>query len=81
MNDIIDALRQTYRGDIARAKANIRVYLTRPAGIGEHPDVVGAVDELVGKLAEATEKLETLNHLSRTEDIAPKESFPYDAWR
>jgi len=44
-----------------RAVANIEVYLTNPAGIGEHPDIVEAIDTELAKLAEADEKLKTLN--------------------
>ena len=57
---LITALASGYEGDIARARANIEVYLTNPAGIGEHPDIVEAVDTELAKLAEADEKLETL---------------------
>ena len=58
---IIDALRKKYEAEIAAAKANINVYQTNPAGIGEHPDLVQAVDSEVVKLADAEDKLETLN--------------------
>ena len=34
--------------------------MSNPVGIGEHPDLVGAVEEQLAKLAEADEKLETL---------------------
>lgn len=57
---LLQALCSKYKGDIAVARANIDVYLSNPAGIGEHPDVVGAIDEEVGKLAEADERMETL---------------------
>ena len=57
---IIDALEAKYKAEIASAKANIQVYLDNPAGIGEHPDLVSAVDEQMSKLAEAEDKLETL---------------------
>ena len=35
---MINALRKKYQADIAAAMANIEVYRTNPAGIGEHPD-------------------------------------------
>ena len=57
---IIEALRLKYEAEIAAAKANIQVYIDNPAGIGEHPDLVAAVDEQLVKLAEAEDKLETL---------------------
>ena len=57
---IIDALRKKYEAEIAAAKANIDVYQKNPAGIGEHPDLVAAVDLEMVKLADAEDKLETL---------------------
>ena len=57
---IIDALRKKYEAEIAAAKANIDVYQKNPAGIGEHPDLVAAVDTEMIKLADAEDKLETL---------------------
>ena len=57
---MILALQKKYEAEILSAKTNIHVYLTNPAGIGEHPDLVSAVDEQLGKLAEAEDKLETL---------------------
>mgnify|MGYP001580546543 FL=1 len=58
---IIDALRKKYEADIAHAQANIEVYLQHPVGIGEHPDLVGAVDEQIDNMAHAEDKLEVLN--------------------
>ena len=58
---IIDALRKKYEAETAAAKANIDVYNRNPAGIGEHPDLVQAVDTEMVKLADAEDKLNTLN--------------------
>ena len=58
---IIDALRKKYEADIAHAQADIKVYLEHPVGIGEHPDLVGAVDEQIDNMAHAEDKLEVLN--------------------
>ena len=58
---MIDALRKKYEADIAHAQANIKVYLEHPVGIGEHPDLVGAVDEQIDNMAHAEDKLEVLN--------------------
>ena len=57
---MIEALKKRYEADIAAAKANIQVYMDNPAGIGEHSDLVSAVDEQVTKLTDAEDKLETL---------------------
>ena len=55
---LINALKEGYSGDLSRAKANIEVYLSNPTGIGEHPDIISAIDEELSKVAEANEKLE-----------------------
>ena len=59
--ELYEVLEQQYRGNIASAKANVRVYLENPAGIGEHPDVVQALDTQIAIIAENQEKLEILN--------------------
>lgn len=60
---LIDALVARYQGEVKLARANIKVYLDNPAGIGEHPDIAGALDMEIQKLADATEKLATVNSL------------------
>ena len=60
---LLDALSKKYEGDIAIAQANIKVYMANPAGIGEHPEVVQAIDMEVEKLANADEKLQTIKNL------------------
>ena len=69
---ILEALRKKYESDIASARANIQVYIDNPAGIGAHPDLVSAVDEQVTLLAEAEDKLSTLemNYLDNHEDYS-----------
>ena len=59
---MIDALRKKYEADIAHAQANIQVYLKHPVGIGEHPDLVSAVDEQIDNMAHAHDKLEVLKN-------------------
>ena len=57
---ILDALRLKYRGEMEFHRMNIDIYLKNPVGIGEHPDVLGAIDTEVKALAAVTEKLQTL---------------------
>ena len=57
---IIKALRKRYEADVAAAIANIEVYDSNPAGIGDHADIVSAVDCEVVKLSEAVDKIEAL---------------------
>lgn len=59
-NRIIEALKAKYSGEMEYHRMNIDVYLKNPVGIGEHPDILGAIDSEVEKLATVTEKLATL---------------------
>ena len=52
-----EALIIKYEGEIAEARANIQVYLANPVGIGEHPDIISAMDTQIEKMAHAEEKL------------------------
>ena len=49
-----------YAGMMEMHRANIDIYLTNPAGIGEHPDVLGAIDSEIAELAAVAEKLKYL---------------------
>mgnify|MGYP003326416851 CR=1 FL=1 len=60
MNFLLEALLKKLEGEIEMAKANIKVYELNPAGIGEHPDLVAAVDDQIDKMAHAEDKLEIL---------------------
>ena len=60
---IKDALILGFQGEIAKANANIEVYLQKPVGIGEHPDIIAAIDSEVEKAAHAQEKLEYVDQL------------------
>lgn len=61
---ITHALELLYEGEMAAAKANIGVYLRNPAGIGEHPDIIAAIDTQMEAYASAKEKLEALHDFS-----------------
>ena len=54
---LCEALIKKLDGEIAIAVANVEVYKTNPAGIGEHPDVVEAIETQVAKIAEAEDKM------------------------
>ena len=62
-NILLSALAKKLIGDIAIAKANIQVYQNQSVGIGEHPEIVQAIELEVAKMAEAQDKLDTVNVL------------------
>ena len=49
-----------FKAEKERAMANLSIYLKNPAGIGEHPDIVGEVIELIKKIVEADEAIKFL---------------------
>ena len=55
---LLEALILKLEGEIAIAKANIEVYKSNAAGIGEHPDIVEAIETQVAKIAEADDKID-----------------------
>ena len=58
---IVKALKKKLEGDIEKSKCNIQIYLDQSVGIGEHIDIVETVEKELAKLAEAEDKLQTLN--------------------
>ena len=63
---ILDGLVANARGEIEKAKANILVYLTNPAGIGEHPDVLGAIQTELDKICTNEERIDIINKHFKT---------------
>jgi hypothetical protein len=58
---IINALKAKYDGQIQEALCNVEIYLHNPAGIGEHPEILEAINAQLSKMTEAQEKKEILN--------------------
>ena len=56
----MESLKLQYESEIAKAKANIEVYLSNPAGIGEHPDLAAAIDSQIDVIAHAEDKLDVI---------------------
>jgi|TARA_Y100000114_G_scaffold154547_1_gene176788 hypothetical protein len=57
---IIEAAKKQAEGEVAVHKANIEVYKTMPAGIGEHSDITEAVIAELDKLAAAHDRLDMI---------------------
>ena len=46
-------------------ETNIKIYFQSPVGIGEHPDILGAIETELAKLADYKEKLDILRAIER----------------
>ena len=60
------ALVKYYEGLVAKHRYNIEVYYKNPEGIGEHSDIIEAVDIELTKLVDAQDKLNAVRELNYT---------------
>jgi hypothetical protein len=58
---LVKAARMHAEGELERAKTNIMVYMNSSVGIGEHSDIVEAIQEELDKMAGATDRIEMLD--------------------
>ena len=59
--EIISSLIAVSEGMIQKARLNVEVYLHNPVGIGEHPDVLAAVQDQLDIIAHEEERIQVLN--------------------
>ena len=55
--DILKSQINYYNGLIAKHQQNVEIYLNQPVGIGEHSDVMAAIDTEINAIAQAHEKI------------------------
>ena len=56
------ALQSRYKADLAISKAELYNYFENSVGVGDHPNIIDSMDELVGKIAQAEEKLSAIEY-------------------
>jgi fructose-1,6-bisphosphatase len=56
------ALQKKYEAQKQEALSNLETYFNNPVGIGEHSDLLTEFDKWIEVLANASDKLETLNN-------------------
>ncbi len=57
---LMKAARMHAEGELERAKTNIMVYMQNAAGIGEHSDIVEAIQKELSTMGSAHERLEMI---------------------
>ena len=60
MNPYLKALEMKYEADIEVIQVNLKNYLDNAVAVAEHPNIVQDIDDLVGALSTAQEKLNTI---------------------
>ena len=57
---LVKAARMHAEGELERAKTNIMVYMKQSVGIGEHSDIVEAIQHELDTMATANDRIEML---------------------
>ena len=58
-------MKEYLKGKVLYHETNVKIYFSNPVGIGEHPDVMAAIEEELEKVAEYKEKLQVLQEMQR----------------
>lgn len=53
----MNALYLSCKGELEKRKANIKVYLNNPVGIGEHSDITNTIQLELDKMIEADDRI------------------------
>jgi len=59
--NMITAIEDHAKGHIAKHKMNVEVYLKNAAGVGEHPDIIEAIEKELKIIAEYDDQLSVIN--------------------
>ena len=74
---LLSALKSYYVGHINKHIANVEIYLSRSTGIGEHSDIIEAMDKEVGEIGKYDDRLSMiLKYLERRQGNAETAEEP-----
>ena len=59
-DQMIKALLAHAQGDIEKHKANVEIYLSNPAGIGEHSDIMESVENELNMIAKYRDQIDVI---------------------
>jgi hypothetical protein len=59
-NKMLEAMYKHAEGHIAKHKINIEVYLNNPVGVGEHPDLIEAIETELEQIAKYEDQMAIL---------------------
>lgn len=57
-DDILAAFESHAKGHIDKHRMNVEVYLSNPVGVGEHPDIMEAIEQEMEQIAKYNDMLE-----------------------
>ena len=59
---MIDALIQHAKGQIIKHKMNVEIYLNQPVGIGQHSDIMDAIEKEIQAIGKYHEQIEVISN-------------------
>ena len=66
--NMISAIEEHAKGHIKKHSMNVEIYLNNAVGVGEHPDVLEAVEKELEVIAKYHDQLEVINKYFKTKD-------------
>jgi len=79
---LVKAARMHAEGELERAKTNILVYMNQSVGIGEHADIVEAIQQELDTMAAASDRIEMLEkHFTpnvTAQELLKEDQIPLD---
>jgi hypothetical protein len=74
---LLSALKSYYVGHINKHIANVEIYLSRSTGIGEHSDIIEAMNKEVGEIGKYDDRLSMIiKYLERRQGNAETAEEP-----
>ena len=71
---LLSALKSYYVGHINKHISNVEIYLSRSTGIGEHSDIIEAMDKEIGEVGKYDDRLSMiLKYLERKPNVQEEE--------
>ena len=68
--EMLEALRAHAEGHIAKHKMNVEVYLKNAAGVGEHPDIIDAMEKEILEMAKYQDVIDMIDqHFAEEENL------------
>ena len=58
--NMIEAIKEHAKGHIKKHSANVEIYMEKAVGVGEHPDILDAIEKELAVIAQYHDQLEVL---------------------
>ena len=66
----IFCLKAHAKGMVQKHRANVEIYLKNPVGVGEHSDVMGAIEMELDNIAKYDDRIEMIDKYIKDHDLS-----------